>query len=185
MPGLYSDKATMLQQRSLCSTNIPLTSTGDKGRTRRLNKNWLQQTSTQHMYTRVHIGMDALIYTQENNKNFLQKWSIRRDGIINTETSCHTAEQYLAVGHTCKGVAPYPYIWQHQSSWWQKERQSNYIKRNDIVLLASAFYRSSTFFTTTALYTIRTAIASQGMMHVLPVCISQSCNYSRVKVTVR
>ena len=131
MPGLYSDKATMLQQRSLCSTNIPLTSTGDKGKTRRLNKNWLKQTSTQHMYTRVDISMDALIYTQENNKNFLQKWLICRDGIKNTETSCHTVEQYLAVGHTCKGVAPYPYIWQHQSSWWQKELQSNYIKRND------------------------------------------------------
>ena len=29
------------------------------------------------------------------------------------EASCHTAKQYLAVGHTCKGVAPYPYIWQH------------------------------------------------------------------------
>ena len=47
----------------------------------------------------------------ENNKNFLQKWLRCRDGIKSTETSCHTAKQNLVVGHTCKGVAPYPYIW--------------------------------------------------------------------------
>ena len=46
----------------------------------------------------------------ENNKNFLQKWLRCRDGIKSTETNCHTAKQHLAVGHTCKGVAPYSYI---------------------------------------------------------------------------
>ena len=68
----------------------------------------------------------------ENNKKFLQKWLRCRDGIKSTETCCHTAKQYLAVGHTCKGVAPYPYVWQHERSLWQKEVQSHY----NIVLLA-------------------------------------------------
>ena len=100
----------------------------------------------------------------ENNKSFLQKWLRYRDSIKSTETSCHTAKQYLAVGHTCKGVAPYPYIWQHGRSCWQNELQSHFIKRHNIVLLASAFYRSGKFFTTTALHTIsyRQQIAMQG-----------------------
>ena len=48
-------------------------------------------------------------------------------------------------------------------------------------------YRSSkSYFTTTALHTISYSqqIAMQGHDAVLPMCISQSCNYSRVKVTI-
>ena len=66
--------------------------------------------------------------------------------------------------------------------------RSNYIKRNNnIVLLASAFDRSSTYIHTSQLLHFKqfhTAIAMQGMMHGLPMCISQSYDYSRVKVTV-
>ena len=90
----------------------------------------------------------------EKNKNFLQKLLRYRDGIKSTETSCHTAKQYLAMGHTRKGVASYSYIWQHGRSRWQNELQLHFIKKHNIVLLASAFYRNGKYFTTTALHTI-------------------------------
>ena len=73
----------------------------------------------------------------ENNKNFLQKQLRCRDGITSTERSCHTVTQYLAMGHACKGVAPYPRIW-----LVAEEVQSHYIKRNNIVSLASALYKA-------------------------------------------
>ena len=55
----------------------------------------------------------------ENNKNFLQKYLRCKDGIKSAETSCCTARQHLAMGHTCKSVAPYPYIWQLNLPWLQ------------------------------------------------------------------